>query len=372
MDTNDKDSVNEQNEKTLKTLKENWKQIVSGHKQVLTEGAIKTVSKVKTAKELGKDGKARGEALKSERGVTPMEEQDTEETKAAEVSEVPPVEAPPVVDAGAVVPPVEGGEEMAPVGLQANPEKQLATQQFVQAVLKGVQSGEANNKDLVTEYGFFKADVNDPANGQFVVIAYPADMKLKDIADCVEPVETPAEAGAEAGAEETGEVPPVEAPPVEAPPVEAGGEAPVEEVKENAEQLAESTRDPISVGKKNWKAYVANILNESANAKKEAQKVADAKKEEPKKVEELKEDEDKHLAQLEKELKAAEEAKDEKECAELKKEIAAHKDKKVSETGKKNAGEVAKKVAEKDKEDVKKLFGKGDKEDKEEKKEAAE
>lgn len=361
MDINDRDSNLEKNEKTMKSLREGWKNVRAG-KTLLTEG---------------KDAKAVAKELRSKQGIKTMKEQDTEETKAAEVSEVPPVDSAvpptdaPVDPAAPVVPPVVPAaptDALAPVGLQPNPEKQLATQQFVQATLKGVQSGDQDNKSLVTEYGFFKADVTDPANGQFTVVAFPAGMKLKDIAAIVEPVDAAVPAATETpvdAAVPAPEVSPENSPEDKAEDAIEGGEESEPEEKEDAEALAESVRDPIVIGKKNWKSYLQNLLTESKKNVSTKLTEAEEKKEE---VKELSEETDKHLEQLEKELKDAEAKKDEKEVEELKKEIAAHKEKKISEKGKKNASEVAKKSAEKDKDDVQKLMKKDKGEEKEEEK----
>lgn len=356
MDINDRDASYEKQGKTFISLQEGWKLMVSGKKKLLTEG---------------KDAFAKQKELKKKQGVKELKEEVPMEVKKDEVvdaaAEVPPVSTdtpevpvdaaatpaiPPVDPTAVAVPPVDPTAVPAvdgAVGLVASPEKKLATQQFVQSALKGVTSGDANNADLVTEYGFFKADVADPANGQYVVLAYPVGMKLKDIAAIAEPVETPAALAAtgDVSAEPVvGEVPgaateePSEVEPgLEGSPEDAPEDA--AEPKEDEESLNESARDPISVGKKNWSAFLRGILNES---------------------------EDKHLTQLEKELKDAEAKGDKDEVAELKKEIAAHKEKKVSETGKKNAAEVVKKSAEKDKEDVKKLMKKGDEGKEEDKK----
>jgi hypothetical protein len=351
MDINDRDANFEKQEKTFTHLRESWKNISSGKQQVLTESKAK-------------DGFAAGKALKSKQKVKPMTEEVPTEVKKDEVipapeetpapvsvdaPEVPPVDGtslPPVDGAevppadGTSLPPVDGAEvPPAETGLQPNPEKQVATQQFVQSALKGVTSGDADNKTLVTEFGFFKADVSDPANGQYVVIAYPADMKLKDIASVVEPVETPAEVAAagDAEADEAGKVEPAPEGSPEDAASDLGGDAATDlggtpedaastdETKpEDDEMLKESARDPISVGKKNWSSYLRKLLNEGTilEESKKEEKGEKEEKEEKKDVKEVCEEKEekkedvKELKEEEKEVETPEVEKEEGETEE--------------------------------------------------------
>jgi hypothetical protein len=332
MDINDRDANFEKQEKTFTHLRESWKNISSGKQQVLTEGKAK-------------DGFAVGKALKSKQKVKPMTEEVPTEVKKDEVIPAPEETPAPVSVDAPEVPPVDGtslppvdGAEVPPVetGLQPNPEKQVATQQFVQSALKGVTSGDADNKTLVTEFGFFKADVSDPANGQYVVIAYPADMKLKDIASVVEPVETPAEVAAagDAEADEAGKVEPAP----EDTASDLGGTpedaASTDETKpEDDEMLKESVRDPISVGKKNWKTFLRKLLNEGTVLE-ESKKVEKEDKEEKTEVKEVCEEKEEKCEKEEKgEKEEVKELKEEDKEAEEKSEAPESEKSEVEEKG---------------------------------------
>lgn len=363
MDINDRDASYEKQGKTFISLQEGWKLMASGKKKLLTEGKDafakqKELKKKQSVKELKEEVPM---SVKKDEVIDPAAEVPPVSTATPEVPAVDPAAVPSVDPAAPAIPPVDPAVDPAAaaavpavdgaVGLVASPEKKLATQQFVQSALKGVTSGNANNADLVTEYGFFKADIADPANGQYVVLAYPAGMKLKDIAAIAEPVETPAAlaavsdvaaetpvAGEVPGAttEEPGEVEPGP----EGSPEDKAEDA--DEPKEDEESLNESARDPISVGKKNWKAYIAGILNESV------------------KVEELKEDVDKEISQIKEDLAEAKKAGDKDEVAALEKQLAKAESKKNVKTTK----EVTGKQTEKALNDLKKNF-KGEKEEKE-------
>ena len=279
MDLNDRDSAFEQQEKTLKTLQEGWKSVLTGKKEVLTESKD-AFAKQKELKNSNKPKPAKA-ALKEEAPIAKDEPIPGEEPAPAPVA----VDAPegadaiaPAADGAApAVDPADGAvpavdAATVPTGLQPNEEKKLATQQFVQSALKGVTSGEAKNEDLVTEYGFYKAEITDPANGTYVVVAFPADMKLTDIAAVAEPVASPAEVAAtgDAAAEVAPAVGGEEAGKVE-PGLESSPEDKAEGDIETAtgaedESLNESVRDPISVGKKNWAKYIRTLLTEGKKA----------------------------------------------------------------------------------------------------------
>lgn len=282
MDLNKREEHVEKQDKLHMSLKESFAAMQKKREELLKENA-----------------KSVGEALKKSQKVH-LKEEDTEEVKDEVKDDVAPAGDAPVADAAAPVAdavpaaPVEGGEvpAVAPVdGAPVTSQDQIATQDFVAEFMKGLPT-ELDLKASVDANGIFKANVNDQAEGQFVIVAFPASKNIHQVADLVEPlpVEPVAAPAGELASVPGGEVPPsdvsaldagaaamppapIEGAPV-VPPVE--GEEEKEEMKEEKEMCKEEehcdddmmgkleeanqelVRDPIISGKKNWKTLLEN------------------------------------------------------------------------------------------------------------------
>lgn len=335
MDITERNDSFEKSDKYFKQLQESYTNKLLNKTEVLKES--------KDAFSVGKQLKAKQKIKEEEVPPIPEENKEIENTDevpppAVDVSapegEVPPVE--PVETAPeAEMPPVEADaasvEEAKP--LEPNPEKALKTQEFAQATIaKGLADiGTFSPETDILPSGIMKKEVQDPQMGAFTILVFPSEFKAGDVVATAFPVMSPAQM-ATATDEVSNETQPEE-PVSEQPPVETAPEAempPVEEptASENAEDeevKLEESRDPTYVGKKDWKKMLQKILNESV------------------KPEVIKENEDKHLEQLEAELKVAKEKNDVEEVKELEAEIKKYKEEKVSKVAKEKAKEVVKK-----------------------------
>jgi hypothetical protein len=281
----------EKSDKYFRLMKENYANKLSGKSEVITEG--KGV----------KSGFAVGKSLKKQQGVKGFKEETVVEPPKPEDEMTPPpsdVNAPEgdvTTPASIDVPPVEGGDippaddtmipgetSVPPTDavsgevLPENQELSLKTQQFAQATIAN-SLGDFAQFDPATDVlpsGVLKKEVQDPQNGNFTILVFPTEFKAADVVATAYPEPTGAamdiaatDAANPEGAEvATSEVPTAAETPVDTsvPPVE-GEPVPEEEPKPEDEALKEvrldEKRDPTYSGKKDWKAMLNKLLNES-------------------------------------------------------------------------------------------------------------
>lgn len=286
-DANSREMEFEKGQHTFNNIQSAWKQI-------LTEGTKKGDAKTVAAQLMKKQGITKME----EEDVKPVDDKPAEDPAAVPVdapTDVPAGEVPPGLDPAAAEPAPAPISTDAPEGDVAAPaEVSLATNDFVQKTLSGLPGDVSKEADPT---GIFKATVNDPQSGAFMIVVYPlsAFTSIHEVADIIEPPKD--QAGAPTDVPPTdaaapvptdvpptdvhpgaGEVPPTAAPtdtPVSDPaaPAPETTPAPVEEPKEDEEikeedekcedkkedeedeKKIEESRDPTVVGKKDWKLF---------------------------------------------------------------------------------------------------------------------